>query len=52
MVVVFSPKLAGIEREFTVSLLRPPYHSILDPNAMAITEESKELYFDDETGEG
>ena len=51
VIVVLSPKLAGIKRECTVGLPRPPDHPIVDSNAMAITEESKELYFDDETGE-
>jgi NitT/TauT family transport system ATP-binding protein len=51
VIVVMSPKLAGIKRECTVDLQRPPDHPIVDSNAMAVTEESKELYFDDETGE-
>ncbi len=51
VIVVLSPKLAGIKRECTVGLPRPPDHSMVDSNAVAITEESKELYFDDETGE-
>ena len=51
VIVVLSPKLAGIKRECTVGLPRPPDHPIVDSNAMAVTEESKELYFDDETGE-
>ena len=51
MIVVLTPKLAGIKRECTVGLPRPPDHPIVDSNAMAITEESKELYFDDETRE-
>src|SRR5712691_4834794 len=46
-----SPKLAGIKRECTVGLPRPPDHPIVHSNAMTDTEESKELYFDDETGE-
>jgi ABC-type nitrate/sulfonate/bicarbonate transport system ATPase subunit len=49
--LVVSPKLAGTKSECTVGLPRPPDHSIVDSNAVAITEESKELYFDDETGE-
>jgi NitT/TauT family transport system ATP-binding protein len=51
MIVVLSPKLAGSKREFIVDLPRPPDHPIVDSTAMVITEESKELYFDDETGE-
>lgn len=51
MLVILSPKLAGTKSECTVGLPRPPDHSIVDSNAVAITEESKELYFDDETGE-
>ena len=51
MLVVLSPKLAGTKSECTVGLPRPPDHSMVDSNAVAITEESKELYFDDETGE-
>jgi ABC-type nitrate/sulfonate/bicarbonate transport system ATPase subunit len=51
VIVVLSPKLAGIKRECNVGLPRPPDHPIVDSNAMAVTEESKELYFDDETGE-
>ena len=51
VIVVLSPKLAGINRECTVGLPRPPDHPIVDSNAMAVTEESNELYFDDETGE-
>jgi NitT/TauT family transport system ATP-binding protein len=51
MIVVLSPKLAGIKRVCTLGLPRPPDHPIVDSNAMAITEQSKELYFDDETGE-
>jgi NitT/TauT family transport system ATP-binding protein len=51
VIVVLSPKLAGIKRECTVGLPRPPDHPIVDSNPMAVTEESKELYFDDETGE-
>ena len=51
MLVVLSPKLAGTKSECTVGLPRPPDHSIVDSNAVAITEEYKELYFDDETGE-
>jgi hypothetical protein len=48
VIVVLSPKLAGINRERAVGLPRPPDHPIV---AMAVTEESKELYFDDERGE-
>jgi NitT/TauT family transport system ATP-binding protein len=51
MLVVLSPKLAGTKSECTVGLPRPPDHSIVDSNAVAITEESKGLYFNDETGE-
>jgi NitT/TauT family transport system ATP-binding protein len=51
VIVVLSPKLAGINRECAVGLPRPPDHPIVDSNAMAVTEESKELYFDDEWGE-
>ena len=51
VIVVLSPKLADIKRERTVGLPRPPDHPIVDSNATAITEESEELYFDDETGE-
>jgi ABC-type nitrate/sulfonate/bicarbonate transport system ATPase subunit len=51
MLVVLSPKLAGIKRGCTVGLPRPRDHPIVDSNATAITEESEELYFDDETGE-
>ncbi len=51
VIVVLSPKLAGIPRECTVDLQRPQNHPIVDLNAMAVTEESKELDFDDETGE-
>lgn len=51
MIVVLIPKLVGIKRECIVGLPRPPDHPIVDSNAMAITEESKELYFDDETRE-
>ena len=51
VIVVLSPKLAGINRECAVGLPRPPDHPIVDSNAMAVTEESKELYFDDERGE-
>ncbi len=51
VIVVLSPKLAGIKRECTVGLPRPPDHPIVDSNAMAVTEKSKELYFDAETGE-
>ena len=50
MIVVLSPKLAGMKRECTVGLPRSPDRHIVNSNTMAITE-SKELYFDDETGE-
>ena len=33
MIVVLSPKLAGIKRECTVGLPRPPDHPIVDSNA-------------------
>ena len=47
----FVPKTCGTKSGCTVGLPRELDHSIVNSNAVAITEESKELYFDDETGE-
>jgi ABC-type nitrate/sulfonate/bicarbonate transport system ATPase subunit len=49
MIVVLSPKFVGIKKECTVNL--PLDHPIVNSNARSTTEESRELYIDDETGE-
>jgi NitT/TauT family transport system ATP-binding protein len=45
VIVVLSPKLAGIKRECTVGLPRPPDHPIVDSNAMAVTEKIQGIIF-------
>lgn len=49
MIVVLSPKFVGIKKECTVNL--PQDHPIVNSNTRSTTEESRGLYFDDETGE-
>ena len=49
MIVVLSAKFVAIKKECTVNL--PLDHPIVNSNTRSTTEESRELYFDDETGE-